>query len=119
MKLNDYQEKAMKFAKYTNQDYPFTALVEEVGEVMGKLAKFNRKNDLTIAASIHRAAHYGGDNYKELKTSLKKELGDALWQLQACCSELDLSLEEVAKANLDKLSGRSERGTIIGEGDER
>lgn len=119
MNLNEYQKEAMNFAKYVNQDYPFVALVEEVGEVMGKLAKFNRKNNLNLATSIHRAAYYGGDDYVELNASLKKELGDVLWQLQACCSELGFSLEEVAIENLRKLSGRNERGTIVGEGDER
>ena len=115
MKLNEYQKEAMKFAKYKSNDYPFTALVEEVGEVMGKLAKHQRKFSNTMSESVYIAQCLND----VLKSDLKKELGDVLWQLQACCNELGLSLEDVAKSNLDKLSGRDERGTIVGEGDER
>lgn len=119
MKLNDYQEEAMKFAKYTNQDYPFLALSEEVGEVMGKLAKFTRKNNLNLSTAIHRAAIYGGSHCKELKSDLEKELGDVLWQLQACCAELRLNLGDIAELNLQKLEDRNERNVIVGEGDDR
>lgn len=122
MKLNDYQSEAMKFAKYDNFDYPFMALSEEVGEVFGKLAKYGRKNSASlncILENIQNPNDFLNEREIELKDSLKKELGDVLWQLQACCSELGFSLEDVAQSNIDKLSGRSERGTIIGEGDER
>ncbi|AKA61247.1 hypothetical protein [Pseudoalteromonas phage H103] len=119
MKLNDYQLGAMEFAKYRNNDYPFLALSEEVGEVSGKLAKYVRKNKCSLSTAIFAAVNGSCNNSKALRNDLKKELGDVLWQLQACCAELDFSLEEVAELNLDKLSGRSDRGTIVGEGDER
>ena len=122
MKLNEYQRAAMMFAKYDTNDYPFIALAEEVGEVMGKIAKFNRKNKSSMDSTINRI---GSDDFQlsdrelELKKLLKKELGDVLWQLQACCNELDFKLEDVATENLDKLQCRSSRGVIIGEGDDR
>ena len=47
------------------------------------------------------------------------EIGDVLWALAACCTELDVSLDDVAKINLDKVRGRVERGTITGDGDDR
>ena len=119
MELNDYQKEAMKFAKYSDVEYPFLALTEEVGEVMGKLAKFVRKESVSVSDAIIYANSSFDKETKGLKAGLKKELGDVLWQLQACCNELGLSLEDVAKSNLDKLSGRDERGTIVGEGDER
>lgn len=119
MNLNEYQSKAMKFAKYTHCDYPFLALSEEAGEVSGKLAKYMRKNNRTLPAAIS-GAHYGhGVASATLKTVLKKELGDVLWQLQACAYELGFSLEEIARDNLDKLSDRDSRGVIVGEGDDR
>ena len=34
-------------------------------------------------------------------------------------TELDLTLEEIAEYNIDKLYSRLERGTIKGDGDER
>ncbi len=119
MKLNDYQLDAMEFAEYRNNDYPFLALSEEVGEVSGKLAKYVRKNECSLSTAIYDVNNGSCNNSKALRADLKKELGDVLWQLQACCAELGFSLEEVAELNLDKLSGRSERGTIVGEGDER
>ena len=122
MKLNKYQEEAMKFAKYESFDYPFMALAEEVGEVFGKLAKYGRKNSASlncIIENISNPSEYLSESEQELKQSVKKELGDVLWQLQACCYELGVSLEDVAQSNIDKLRGRIERGTIIGEGDER
>ncbi|MEL7434828.1 MAG: nucleotide pyrophosphohydrolase, partial [Chloroflexota bacterium] len=39
--------------------------------------------------------------------------------LTQICTNLDLTLEEVAEANLDKLFSRLERGVIKGEGDNR
>lgn len=118
MKLNEYQQKAMAFAKYETADYPFLALSEEVGEVMGKLAKFARKNGVSAADAVNDSFNKKSFT-KTLRADLKKELGDVLWQLQACCSELGFTLEDAAKENIDKLSGRDIRGTIVGEGDER
>jgi hypothetical protein len=39
--------------------------------------------------------------------------------LTQICTELDLTLEEVAAANIEKLFSRLERGAIKGEGDHR
>jgi NTP pyrophosphatase (non-canonical NTP hydrolase) len=50
---------------------------------------------------------------------LKSELGDVLWYLTQICTELNLTMEEVAEANLVKLFSRLDRGTIRGEGDHR
>ena len=53
------------------------------------------------------------------RTALKQELGDVLWYLTQICTELDLTLEEVAETNLTKLFSRLERGQIGGDGDYR
>ncbi len=53
------------------------------------------------------------------REALKYELGDVLWYLAQIATELDLSLDEIAQANLDKLKARMERNTIQGEGDYR
>ena len=42
-----------------------------------------------------------------------------LWYLTQICTNLGLSPEEVAEANLDKLFSRLDRGVIQGEGDNR
>lgn len=122
MNLNEYQEQAIKFAKYSESDYPFMALSEEVGEVFGKLAKYSRKNNASLSCileNIRNPNEFLSDAEIELEKALKKELGDVLWQLQACCSELNFDLNEVAELNLKKLGDRDNRGVIVGEGDER
>ncbi len=114
MQLNEYQKEATQFAKYGTPAYPFLALGEEAGEVLGKIAKACRKtktNPEAVIANLHPDA--------PLQEELVKELGDVLWQLQACANEIGVSLEAIAQVNLDKLHGRESRGTIVGEGDER
>ena len=57
------------------------------------------------------------------KEHLAKELGDIAWYLAEAATALDLSLEEVLQANLDKLKKRypegfaSERSIVRLEGD--
>jgi NTP pyrophosphatase (non-canonical NTP hydrolase) len=123
MKLDEYQQKAMTFAKFSSLDYPFAGLAEETGEVLGKLAKAQRKWEM-CQESVLENIQYGDEGFMsereiQLYSDLKKELGDCLWMLAACASNLNMSLEDVAKSNIDKLSDRDERGVICGEGDNR
>ena len=85
--------------------YPTMGMVNEAGEVAGKVKKIFRD--------------HGGEITETDRQALKKELGDVLWYLAQICTELDLSLQEVAEANLIKLFSRLERGQIRGDGDER
>lgn len=85
--------------------YPTLGLVNEAGEVAGKIKKIFRDKDGSISAADREA--------------LKYELGDVLWYLTQICTELDLTLEEVAAANLEKLFSRLARNQIQGEGDHR
>ena len=116
MELNNYQDEAIEFARYTNREYPFLALSEEAGEVMGKVAKYVRKNEVSLPEALLEARLGNAD---ELKEGLVLELGDVLWQLQACAYELGHSLDFIAKQNLYKLQGRDTRNTIVGSGDKR
>lgn len=106
--LNDYQGEAFKFAQYGTPIYPFIALGEEAGEVQGKVAKYIRKNK-TLPDFAD----------PDLLNDLVKELGDVLWNIAACASELDVTLEDLAMYNLFKLNERLANNTIIGEGDDR
>ncbi|WCE28431.1 nucleoside triphosphate pyrophosphohydrolase family protein [Vibrio sp. SCSIO 43137] len=119
MKLNDYQQQATVFARYAFPDYPFVGLQEEVGEVAGKLAKYQRKFGVTMEEAVGFAAEPQDSDDQDLRDALKKELGDVLWQVAAAANELGLTLEDVATGNLDKLNGRAERDTLVGEGDDR
>lgn len=119
MKMNDYQSTAFGYAAYKTNDYPFLALGEEAGEVLGKIAKASRKHGCTADQAIAGASIPSNPIEQALRDDLRKELGDVLWQLAACCTELGFAIEDVAQANLDKLGDRSNRGVIVGEGDNR
>ena len=85
--------------------YPTLGLTNEAGEVAGKVKKIFRDK--------------GGVICDEDRAALKSELGDVLWYLAQICTDLDLSLQEVAEANLRKLARRREAGTLQGDGDDR
>ncbi|PWH14140.1 MAG: nucleotide pyrophosphohydrolase [Anaerolineae bacterium] len=112
MDLNNfdaYQRQSRKTWNLVHTDhpivYPTLGLVNEAGELAGKVKKIFRDKGGIISPADREA--------------LKYELGDVLWYLTQIATELDLSLQEVAESNLEKLFSRLERGTIRGEGDER
>lgn len=47
-----------------------------------------------------------GDSHAFWKTRMREELGDVLWYVSALASHLDLDLDEIARANLEKTQGR-------------
>lgn len=108
-KYGPYQTESRKTYSDIKTDdpivYPTLGLVNEAGEVAGKIKKIFRDK--------------GGVISEADRQMLKGELGDVLWYLTQICTNLDLTLEEVAEANLDKLFSRKERGVIGGSGDER
>ncbi len=104
-----YQTESRKTAGrvYTDHPivYPTLGLVNEAGEFAGKVKKLFRDK--------------GGAISEDDRQALKSELGDVLWYLTQLCTELDLTLEEVASANLEKLFSRQRRGALHGDGDDR
>lgn len=108
-KYCSYQEQSRKtYSDIETNDpivYPTLGLVNEAGEVAGKVKKIfrDRNGEITDADRV----------------ALKGELGDVLWYLTQICTNLGLTLEEVAEANLDKLFSRLERGVIQGDDDHR
>jgi NTP pyrophosphatase (non-canonical NTP hydrolase) len=109
MNFSDYQTKSRKTARYPvighGVIYPTLGLTNEAGEVAGKVKKIFRDK--------------GGLIGTEEREALKSELGDVLWYLAQVCTELEIPLDEVAEANIEKLFSRLERGKIGGEGDNR
>lgn len=103
MTFKDYQLVATTYANYGNINYPYFALVEEVGEFCGKIAK-NMRGDRDAA---------------ETQDLMKKEVGDILWNLAEICSINGWDLGEIAIGNLEKLASRKERDVIRGDGDQR
>jgi NTP pyrophosphatase (non-canonical NTP hydrolase) len=55
----------------------------------------------------------------EDKKALAKELGDVLWYVSSLSNHVGVPLEEIAKANLEKLKSRKERNLLNGNGDDR
>lgn len=53
------------------------------------------------------------------KKNVAKEMGDILWYIAVIAHDLDISFDDIAKINLDKLRSRKERGTLRGSGDDR
>jgi len=109
MNFSDYQTKSRKTANYPDIGhgvvYPTLGLTNEAGEVAGKIKKIFRDK--------------GGVINGEDREALKGELGDVLWYLAQVCTELEISLDEVAEHNIDKLYDRLKRGKIGGDGDNR
>jgi NTP pyrophosphatase (non-canonical NTP hydrolase) len=109
MNFTDYQAKSRRTANYPAIGhpvvYPTLGLTNEAGEVAGKIKKIFRDKGGVISLADRDA--------------LKGELGDVLWYLAQVCTELGLSLDEVAEHNLEKLFSRLQRGKINGEGDDR
>jgi len=109
MNFTYYQTKSRATATYPvighGVIYPTLGLVNEAGEVAGKIKKVFRDKDGEISA--------------ETREALKAELGDVLWYISQVATELDLSLDEIAEANIAKLLDRLERGKIKGDGDNR
>lgn len=109
MNFSDYQTKSRRTAGYPAVGhpviYPTLGLVNEAGEVAGKIKKVFRDKDGQISA--------------ETREALKAELGDVLWYVAQVATELGLSLDEIAEQNIVKLYDRLERGKIRGDGDNR
>ena len=112
MKLDDfnaYQRESRKTWSLIHTDhaivYPTLGLTNEAGEVAGKVKKIFRDK--------------GGKISEADREALKQELGDVLWYLTQICTELDLTLQQVAEANIEKLFSRLERDQIRGDGDQR
>ncbi len=109
MTFKEYQEKSKETAVYPSIGerfvYPLLGLVGESGEIAEKIKKIFRDRNGVVD--------------EETKKEIRKELGDVLWYLSQIATELDISLEEVAFSNIEKLMSRKERSQLHGDGDNR
>ena len=102
MNFDEYQKFARSTAIYPDECkvvYPALGLCGEAGEVAEKVKK----------------------NIRDGKSldGLALELGDVLWYISTLADDLGVTLEEVAKTNIEKLQSRMERNKIKGDGDNR
>lgn len=77
----------------------------EAGEVQGKIKKILRDDNGVVT--------------QEKRNTIAAELGDLLWYVSQAATEISMTLEDIARGNLDKLASRAERGTLQGSGDYR
>ena len=109
MNFTEYQELAKKTAIYPSRYfkvYPALGLCGEAGEVAEKIKKVIRDG----VDYLHE---------EEFKADLTKEQGDVLWYVAELANDLDISLNDVAEKNVQKLASRKERNKIGGSGDNR
>jgi NTP pyrophosphatase (non-canonical NTP hydrolase) len=98
MTFDEYQEEAYSLAG-TNDPRMFAlGLAGESGE----------------AVELVKKAFYHGVPYDNAK--LVKELGDVMWYVAGLAATYELSLEDIARANLEKLRERYPDGFVLGGG---
>ena len=109
MNFKEYQKLSRKTAIYPDKDnnfiYPTLGLAGESGEVVEKIKHILRDD--------------GGKVSEKAKQEIAKEMGDTLWYIAQLATELNLSLDDIASSNIEKLFSRKERGTLPGRGDNR
>ena len=110
MEMNEYQNEATKTFQF-NPDvidplvYAVLGLVGEAGEVADKLKKVYRNDEGRMT-----------DDFKE---DIRRELGDVLWYISQTARIMDISLDDIAQTNIEKLRDRQERNVIKSTGDNR
>jgi NTP pyrophosphatase (non-canonical NTP hydrolase) len=109
VQLSDYQRRSRVTAVYpdagSNLTYPALGLCGEAGEAAEKVKKAIRDD--------------GGELTPERRDALAAELGDVLWYVAQLATEAGLELDQIARANLDKLLSRLDRAVLQGSGDFR
>ena len=110
MTFDEYQKQAI--VTNLRKDDTFQELMQQVlglgdeaGEVLAIFKKWIRDNE----ADIGRLD----------KKKVAKELGDILWYIAVVAHDLDISFDEIATMNIEKLRSRHERGMLKGSGDDR
>lgn len=103
MNFNEYQQFCQEVRLPTaSTEYAILSLGGEAGELLGYIGKAIRDG---------RKPDYD--------QNIKKELGDVLWNVAIIALDHGFTLQDVADANVNKLSSRRERGTLQGSGDSR
>lgn len=107
MDLDEFQRRARATAVYPGQGnnlaYPALGLCGEAGEVAEHVKRVIRDD--------------GGALTEQRRRAIGLELGDVLWYLATVATEAGLSLDQLARNNLDKLERRKETGTLHGRRD--
>ena len=106
--FDDYQSATTRTAVFPESmglTYTALGINGEAGEVAELVKKLYRD--------------FAGVTDKKFRHAATLEVGDVLWYLAQFCRMAEISLEDCARRNLEKLASRQERGTLHGSGDER
>jgi len=111
MYINDYQNYAISTALFKKpEDALIVCLLGLAGE-SGEIFEKCKKN--LTHTTIDGIPKFSNEE-------IAKEMGDVLWYLAVLANELGYSLEEIAEMNVEKLSARKEKNTLVsGTGDNR
>lgn len=101
VEFNTYQKMALETRMETaDLTYALFNIGGEVGELLSLFAKARRDGELDLL-------------------KVEQELGDILWHVAVITTDIDTSLEHIARLNLEKLASRKERNMIGGSGNNR
>lgn len=110
MTFDEYQKQSLTtVVNHQNQEMNRSifamGIAGEAGEVIEKWKKI--------------VAYREGVITEEDLREISKELGDVMWYIAVFADSLGLSLDDIAKNNLQKLASRKNRDVIKGAGDNR
>jgi NTP pyrophosphatase (non-canonical NTP hydrolase) len=114
--FDNYQDQcAGQFAFYPGMlVYPAMGLAGEAGEVLEKVKKLIRDDEMPISEHFD-----SGEINAEKRMEIARECGDVLFYLAMVADDIDYKLSEIAHMNIEKLADRKERGQLRGSGDNR
>lgn len=98
MQVNTYQQQASRTLTPHPEEPLDDAQSMLVWNALGLVGEAGEVAEYVKKAVFHR--------HELDREKLKKEIGDVLWYAAALCTNLDLSLEEVMAANIEKLKQR-------------
>lgn len=101
MNFNEYQIEAAATAVYQDKMYPIASLMVESAELA----------DLFVKPWLR------GDDKRVDRDKVISEAGDVLWNLAVLLSDQNISFNEVAQRNINKLADRAMRNVLKGDGD--
>lgn len=103
LRFNEYQWSAQTTALYKGQG-------EFMGLTYATLGLSGESGE--VADEVKKAWRNDGDVTDERKARIAEELGDVLWYVAAVCNELDLTMDDIASANLIKLHDRKKEDKL-------
>lgn len=101
MTLNDYQRQSMRTANDVPPYPDFGWLFQTSGFGLGIAGEAGEVADL-----CKKVIHHDHPLTEEVRQKMLKELGDTLWYVQGIAERFGFTMDEVARANIQKLKER-------------